>query len=183
MKRIILLILCVAMCVPLFVACNSDEPKDTVASTTPNTTGSVSTDDVTVKKSEYEGVAKNNYDGYLFKIYYMDDYTGTVSKDFVCSNPNGNVLNDQVYQRNTMVETDYNINIFVQPYTGNTEHETLLYSQYVAGWTEGDYNMVAGFGRGTLAFSTKGYMADLGAYDEIDLYKEYWEQGFIDEHI
>ncbi len=129
MKRLIALILCIVMCIPLFVACDSDEPEDkskddaasesSTASTTTGSveTGSVSTDDETSKKTEYQDIAKNDWGGFQFKVYYMDDYTGGVSKDFVCDTPNGDILNDQVYQRNTMVENDYNIDIFVETYS------------------------------------------------------------------
>ncbi len=180
MKKVIALVLCVVMCIPLFMSCGSDEPKDTSTANTPTTTGPVSTGDETTKESVYKDIVKNDWGGHQFKIMYCDDHTNSVQKDFVCDEPNGDTLNDQVYKRNTMVETDYNISLYVEPYQGNA-YQQVLQAQYDSGWSEFDYNMFGLAGRAAMGFSLKGYMADLGTYDEINLYRDYWEQSFIEQ--
>ena len=192
MKKIIALLLCLAMCIPVFVGCKGDDPADTTAAAneaTTEATGSVTTapntDDTdpsnttepveTTKGYGYADIVKQNWDGYTFKIWYPT--LDNMQTDFICENPNGNVLNDQVYQRNTMVETDLGIDIVTET-TGS--FATLTQSQFAAGWTEGDFNMFGGQGRSSLASTKNGYFADLGSYDEINPHRDYWDQDFVD---
>ena len=192
MKKLIALLLCLAMCVPMFAACGGDDPADTTAAAAADSTtgtGSVttapeggdettpedSTPVTTEKKHGYGDLVKQNWDGYTFKIWYPT--LDNMQTDFICENPNGNVLNDQIYQRNNMIETDLGVELAIET-TGS--FATLAQSQYAAGWTEGDYNMFGGQGRTALASTKNGYFADLGAYDQINPHREYWDQDFVD---
>lgn len=201
MKRIIALVLCLLMCLPLFVACGGDDPADTTKSasdvttkpsdTTNNssvTTGPQDTNDTgdvppipgivtsTRDPDAIGKVAVNDWDGYQFKIYYST--SDNCQTDFICDNPNGNVLNDQVYARNTKVETLLNVDLHTDPHT--TAYATVIQSQFSAGWTEGDYNMYGGTNRGAINLSIKGHVADLATYDEINMYRPHWDQGYVD---
>ncbi len=187
MKRIIALLLCLVMCLPLFVACGGDdEPKDTTKPAPETNNGAVTTtptdndDDwigVSRDPNAIGKVAVNDWDGYTFKIYYNTQ--DNAQTDFICDAPNGDTLNDQVYARNSKVEEMLNINLHIDPDT-DTTYATLLQNQHDAGWTEGDYNMVTGGGRSAITLSNKGILADLGTYDEINIYSPHWDQGYID---
>ena len=185
MKKIIVLLLCIAMCIPFIASCGGDDPTDTSGVTTAANDPAVTTepdegDGETERVNVYPNVVKQNWDGYQFKILHST--LENVHTDFLCENPNGNVLNDQVYQRNTMVERDLGIDIYVQTYDGNLAKSSLA-SQCAAGWTEGDYNFFGGQGRSVVGYIKNGYMADLGSYDQINLYNDYWEQGFVDQFM
>ena len=151
MKKLIVFILFIAICIPLFAACGEDAPADTTGNEAVDTTENASvtttpTDEETtettteIQKTNYlENVAVNDWDGYVFKSYYsVNDNSQT---DFICTNPNGNILNDKIFERNSTVENMYNITIYTDPHT--TAYTDVLAAQHSAGWTEGDYNMVS----------------------------------------
>ena len=162
MKKLIALLLCLMMCVPFFAACGGDdEPTDTKHSaeqspttntdavTTQNRTDGETTEpvqstepDQTTKKEWLPEMQATDWDGYTFKIsYYKTDNAQT---DFICSDTvTGNILNDQVYARNSAVEQMLNITIHTDAQTSQSEYGNILQNQYSAGWTEGDYNMVS----------------------------------------
>ena len=187
MKKLIVLILCISLCIPLFAACSKDDPADTKDSVPVETTESAAvttepidnetTNSTEMPKTNYlEKVAVNDWDGYVFKCYYsVNDNSQT---DFICTNPNGNILNDKIFERNSTIETMYNITIHTDPHT--TAYTDILASQFSAGWTEGDYNMVTAINRDLLVHSLKGYVANLADYDEISIYNPYWDQAFVD---
>ncbi len=186
MKRIIALLLCLVMCLPLFVACNKEDEPDENTQDAAATSGSVTTtgnpDAVTTTPDEsvpgaLDKVTVNDWGGYTFKVYYNTQ--DNAQTDFICDSPNGDTLNDVVYARNTKVETLFNINIETTPDT-ETNYATVLQSQYSAGWTEGDYNMFTGKNRSAITLSTKGIVANLASYDQIDIYSSHWDQGYID---
>jgi hypothetical protein len=192
MKRILALLLCVIMCIPLFVACGpNDDPADTTAAgatsgqsaqnTQPSvTTGDEKTDDTPDETTEpdhgWEDVEKKNWDGYQFKVLYQE----YMMEDFACDEPNGDAWNDSVYARNKMVEQALNIELDVEPVQGYA-FQGIVDSMAAAGWTEEDYNYVASHTRAALSYATNGTIADLGSYDEINIYRSYWEQALVDE--
>ncbi len=182
MKKLIALLLCVVMCIPFIASCGGDEPAETATTTEagPAVTTEPDTGSETSRVNVYPNVVKKNWEGYQFKILHstLDNVQG----DFLCENPNGDVLNDQVYQRNTMVEKDLGIDIYVDTYGGNIAKSSLG-TQCQAGWTEGDYNFFGGTGRSVVSYSINGYMADLGKYDQINLHNDYWEQGYVDQFM
>jgi hypothetical protein len=92
----------------------------------------------------------------------------------------GDVVNDQIYTRNKMVEDALNIDLYVE--MGETIHTwaPTLNAQVSAGWTEGDFNYFGTHGRTGLTQAQNGSLADLGSYDEINIYRSYWEQPLLD---
>jgi len=123
-----------------------------------------------------DDVPAKNWEGYVFRVYYSS--LNDAHYDFVCDNPNGIALNDQVYARNSKVESRLNIKIETTPHS--TPYATILQQQYSAGYTEGDYDMVTGINRGAIQLAVKGHTADLAQYDEINIYRPYWEQNYVD---
>ena len=183
MKKLITLILCLFICVSIFSACGGDDPADTssndssgnnATSTQPVGSG----ENTTEEPKSIDSVAVNDWDGHVFKIFYP--VLDNAQADFICDNPNGNVLNDQVYARNTMVENLLNINIDCVSQQSGLTYSGILQSQFSAGYSEGDYDAVASTSKAIIKESLKGYTADIMTYDEINLYAPYWEQGFVD---
>ena len=182
MRKIIALILCLVMCIPMFAACGGDEPADTSASsispatTTGSSQGGVVTDPVEVSH-DYEAVAKNDWGGYTFHVLTTGIGSEKNTGDFFCDSPNGDIRNDQVYARNAMIEKDFNI--IIEPDTGKRVGD-VIQNQFVAGWTEGDYDLYGWSGRQFLPLATTGCMANLANYENLDIYNDHWDQEFVD---
>ena len=179
MKKIIALILCLVMCIPMFVACDGDEPADTTKGAAASTTapqGGVTTDPVDVSH-DYDDVAKKDWGGYTFNVLSSGISGGEKKRDFLCESPNGDLRNDLVYARNAKIEKDYNI--IIESKTGINVGSTIQ-AQFTAGWTEGDFDLYGWAGRQFLPLSTTGCMANLANYEELDIYNDHWDQKFVD---
>ena len=87
MKRTLVLLLAIVMCLPLFIACGPDESSDesskaptttgsAVQNTQPVTTGDGTDDsdeptDTTAQDFGFEDVAKNDWNEYTFKVFIV----------------------------------------------------------------------------------------------------------------
>ncbi len=185
MKKLIALFLCVIMCLPLFAACNDEEPVDTTGTAAENTPVTTNTkagdtedpDDSGRRTDWIKDVATNDWQQHTFKVLYP--VIDNAQTDFICNAPDGNTLNDQVYQRNTMVETMLNITIHTDADTLGT-YESVLQSQYIAGKNDGDYDITVGDNRAAIKIALKGHLADIAQYDEVNVYRPYWDQDYVE---
>ena len=59
----------------------------------------------------FSTVRRADYGGYEFKILYFSMGDGLNQQDFDAETINGDVLNDLVFKKNSMVEEEYNIKL------------------------------------------------------------------------
>ena len=134
----------------------------------------------TTPREEYlDSIPTVDWNGYEFKLYYAT--ADNAQTDFECNNPNGIILNDRVYSRNYVVEKRLNITIVTVPHT--TSYKTVLQNMYAAGYTEGDYDMVTGATRDAVQMGALGYVADIAQYEDINIFRPYWDQSYVDSFM
>ena len=187
MKKIVAL-LCVAAMLLTFVACATGDNGDTADAVTttamadvniyPTETDAPSDTTAepaeTAKPSAFESAEKEDLGQYVFNIRYADFddcYT-----DFQTDGLNGNVLNDDVYNRNLMVEEALNMKIDItwDAYaTINNDVKT----QVQAG--EHYYDLFASQ-RSCFSLGYGGYLYNMNDISTLRLDEEWWDQGFID---
>jgi len=179
MKKVLALLLALLTVGASLVSCGNDttEPADTTAAeTTAENAADETTDEMTneQKLSSYvESLPDNDYEGYEFVIMTRSDVNPYwFTRDVFSEGEDGEPINDAVYQRNRLMEEQFNIVVKDNPSSANPSNEakTLINS-----------------GEDTFAFVTDGVsllsnMAVAGMaidykdVDTIDLENEWWDQ-------
>lgn len=145
----------------LAVSCSTGEetPKETVSDTLAETEP---------ETGAYDTVAKQNYDR-EFAIMSRDDILG----DFEIEDLTGDLLDDMLYERNTLITTDFGIE-FSYYDMSYVDVNTTLNTQSTSG--SDDYDLYIGhkYSFGTCA--QNNYCYNLGEITEIDLTQPWWDQ-------
>ncbi len=145
----------------LAVSCSTGEetPKETVSDTLAETEP---------ETGAYDTVAKQNYDR-EFAIMSRDDILG----DFEIEDLTGDLLDDMLYERNTLITTDFGIE-FSYYDMSYVDVNTTLNTQATSG--SDDYDLYIGhkYSFGTCA--QNNYCYNLGEITEIDLTQPWWDQ-------
>ena len=124
----------------------------------------------TETESPYSQLEKELYNR-DFTVLIRDDCT----EDFVVEKMTGELLDDALYERNTVVAEDYGVN-FVFQYQGfnySSVNETL--KQQVNGNLD-DYDMFIGHKSSYAGLAMNNYLYDLGKITNMDLSEPWWDQ-------
>ena len=163
-KRSICLFVCLIMCLTALISCkDKNNGEDTEEIT-----------DVQQDGAAFSTVRRENYDGYDFTILYFSS-ADSHEKDFDAKTLTGEVLNDKVYRKNSVVKETYNINIVFEAKMSD-EFITTVRNNAMAGDSQYD---VCGVNRNAMSLCTEGYFLDLTTLSDIDTTKEWWDQEWV----
>ena len=163
-KRGICLLVCLIMCLTALISCKDKEKSD----------GDESITDVETDGTAFSTVRREDYGEYDFTILYFAGSDGH-EKDFDAKTLTGEVLNDRVYEKNSLVKETYNINISIETQVSD-EFVTTVRNNAMAGDSLYD---VCGVSRNTMSLCTEGFFLDLTTLDDIDTTKEWWDQEWV----
>ena len=145
----------------------NEEPKDTVV--TKGEAGTVAEEEET-KFIAYDSINKEKFGGREFTILSRDD----MKEQYEVEKITGEILNDLVYERNTVVSEDLDIE-FVVIDGGPFDQVISKLTQQVS--TQGnDYDMFTGHKVAFMNCVPGNYLYDLNTIDTMDLTKPYWDQ-------
>ncbi|MDD4773299.1 MAG: extracellular solute-binding protein [Eubacteriales bacterium] len=114
-----------------------------------------------------------DYEGYEFNILMKGpEYIEWASQDIDVEAPNGEVINDAVFNRNAFVEEEYNVVINGIP--GTTAMAQTVKKSITAG--DGAYDFVTANMYDTSTMATQGMLTDLYGIPMLDLSKPWWDQ-------
>ena len=187
MKKVISLFLCAMILLPTLIACGqqSSSPSDT-----DNQSGAPGdTNNTVVTEPETKDLVQDALDQVLldvdwggndFGILYVNDVGGY--KEEVEASPDSNdssssaVINDAVYERNTLFEEYCHLN-FVKIPTTSAMAGTDLKTEVMTG--TGDFHLVSQTTSGTADSALSGYLFNYLNLD-IDYEKPWWDSGTLD---
>ncbi len=178
LKRILAALLAL-LSVATFAACASDTADDgTNAETTSSADTTVA--ETTAELSDSEMFAKVrselpdvDYDGYTFKVIDRESENwGT--EDVFAEAQNGDPINDAVFERNSIIEDEFNIKITEQRLAngkGTAEAAKLVLA------SEDSFDVLTdGLSYMTKQLAVPGYIVDLNTVEELKLDADHWDQ-------
>ena len=166
MKKII------SLCLVLFILLGtlslmSCEKEEEVVETVVNTE--------TVKDdSAFSTVRREDYDGYEFKILYFSMGDGLNQQDFDATTYTGDVLNDLIFAKNSIVQEEYNIKLKLD-LLPKSEQAVLIRNVVSSGDIPHD---VYGIGYQYLSLAYEGLLLDLNTLEDLDFSKEWWDSNW-----
>lgn len=163
-KRGICLLVCLIMCLTALISCKDKEKSD----------GDESITDVETDGTAFSTVRREDYGEYDFSILYFSS-SDSHEKDFDAKTLTGEVLNDKVYRKNSVVKETYNINIVFEAKMSD-EFITTVRNNAMAGDSQYD---VCGVNRNAMSLCIEGYFLDLTTLSDIDTTKEWWDQEWV----
>lgn len=172
MKRIISVIALIAMLL-LTVSCATQKEGNSDETTTGGTIDTVPVTEPVTEFKAFSTVELQNYGGYTFHILYSQ--TDNCYNDFKADEINGSIMNDDIFQRNMMVEEALGVDVEIK-WQAYGQVNTDLQTQVQAGNT--DYDMYGGH-KSSLALSYGGFLYDYNNISEIDLTQEWWDQDWV----
>ena len=178
LQKIAALILAGLMVVPTLAACSAGDetsPNETNPQTTEK--ADVETDPVEAAISELRGQV--NWQGKDFGLLYVNDIGGykeevEAQAEFAGENSNA-VINDAVFERNTLFEEYCNLNFTLLP-TANASYNGTLTSGVQSGTN--DFVLCAQTAGDTASAATSGYLYNYMSLD-IDYNQEWWDPGTL----
>ena len=127
--------------------------------------------DESATESPYQQLEKEQYNR-DFVVLTRDDCVD----DFVVEGMKGDVLGDSLYERNTVVAEDYDIE-FVFNYQGNSYSSVNeAAKQQVSGGLD-DYDMFIGHKHSYAGLALNNYLVDMNKITTMDLTGAWWDQG------
>ena len=178
MKRMLALLCAILMLSSAVVACGKAEPAETTAATTAasadegNTTSATEPAQTEPPKA-FDSVPEQNLGGEFHIRYAQAD---NCFEDFHAETMTGDVKNDAIYERNSMVEEKLGIDIQIS-WDEITVVNNDCKLQVQAG--SSDYDLFGGH-RSSLLLSYQGQQYDLSDISTLNLTGEWWDQGYID---
>jgi len=156
----------------ILTSCGSDSTVSSQTDTSPSTSS-----DTAVETEEIIPIEKRNFDGYEFKVLSISKEEGSKAPDDIyVESENGEVLNDAVYKRNSVVNDVMNVKITQAipsvPRSGLAKFITPL---LLAGDPIYDISLINFDTLDTVLF-TKGANVDLKEITTLDLDAEWWDQ-------
>ncbi len=176
-KRLLLILLTLAMLLPLIVACAKDEPNEVDGSDSKNDVVESSSDSESKSESEsseydvYDDLGEIDMDGRTIVIAQpsVDDYVDEVDPDRLT----GAVINDAVFRSNMAVEERLNIELKKTVIRGDGYAlVTALESEYLG--QQKTYDLILAESYILCTGITRGLYNDLKKVDNLDLSKVYW---------
>lgn len=176
--RLLSLLLALMMVVSVFAACGNNE--DTQKETGDTTAGQ--TENVTdpVEDALTELRAEVDWGGNDFGIIYVNDiggYTEEVEAEPESGDETGSgVINDAVFERNTLFEEYCNLNFVLVP-TPNPSIGSAIMAEVQTG--TGDFHLITTTADTAARNATSGYLYNYLDLD-MDLEQEWWDAGTLD---
>ena len=176
MKRMLALLCAILMLTSTAVACGKADPVETTAVTTTapaadSTTAATSPAETEPPKA-FDKIPEQNLGGEFHIRYAQAD---SCYEDFHAETLNGDVKNDSIYQRNSMVEERLGIDVQIS-WDEITVVNNDCKLQVQAG--SSDYDLFGGH-RSSLILSYQGMQYDLADISTLDLTQEWWDQDYI----
>ena len=172
MKKLLAMLLLLAMLGSMLVACNKD--KGTVAESTSTVEADGAADD-------YLPAPKAEYEGKEFGIIFREDYAYEWEYDEADA---GSHINDAIYKRNQAVENRYNIALTYYPVvsTGNGVFEANFMDPITTAVlnNENIYQMAAGYEYRLAYNSALGNFLDWYQVNNVDLSAAWWDGDFAE---
>lgn len=170
-KKSISLILAMLLTSMYAASCGS-----TSAGNSGETSGQTQTDTTVPEETkEVAEIPDVKYDGYQFRILGQTPATGSTNDEIYAESETGDMLNDAVYQRNTMVEDKLGIEIVKiesDDIAGDLSKSVMANEDAY----DASVNVIA-YTRSAL---TSGYLLSLDDLPYIDISKSWWKQDVIE---
>ena len=181
MKRPIALLCALAMLFTFAVSCgksDAQQPSDTSVTTAAAdaTTTAASTAPAETEPPKAFDTVPDDVDlgNYVFNILYTS--RDEVYYDFLADTINGDVQNDAIFRRNSMVEEKLNVKLKIA-WKELDEVNTVCRMQVQSGTT--DFDLFGGH-RKSLSLSYEGMQYNINDITTLDLTQEWWDQDYID---
>ena len=177
MKRTLALLCAILMLASVAVSCGKTEPAATTTAVTTVAAEEGTTAATTPAETEppkaFDSVPEQQLGG-VFHIRYAQ--ADSCYEDFHAETLNGDVKNDLIYERNSMVEEKLGIDIQISwDEIGTVNNDCRLQVQSGSS----DYDLFGGH-RSSLQLSYQGQQYDLSDISTLDLTQEWWDQGYIE---
>ena len=177
MKRMLALLCAILMLTSAAVSCGkTEEPADTTTATVDSaitdTTTAATEPAETEPPKAFDTVPEQNLGGEFHVRYAQAD---SCYEDFHAETLNGDVKNDSIYERNSMVEEKLGIDIQI-----SWDEITVVNNDCKLQVQSGasDYDLFGGH-RSSLILSYQGMQYDLSDIPTLDLTQEWWDQDYI----
>ncbi|MFA6948011.1 MAG: extracellular solute-binding protein [Eubacteriales bacterium] len=170
-KSILSLILCALLLAPALVSCGNDSSAavTTASTTAAGETTAAAQDDI------YSSLASSDFSGYEFRILNNEsDFALTL---MTADEQNGEVINDTVYSRNSMIEDKLNIKI-----TETTKKYDEVISTIRTAIQSGEdaYDVFFDESYVVTPLALEGYLNNVYDIESIDFEKPWWNKEMID---
>ncbi|MCL2774558.1 MAG: hypothetical protein FWD71_14610 [Oscillospiraceae bacterium] len=174
-KIIILLILSIFIASAVLYSC-----KDTKKNMSGNTNAPEDSDvEATAEPAVTENLPEEDFGGYNFRIYLQQDS----GKDLYVEEQDGDIIDDAVYKRNSLVEARFNINItpvYHENYDSNWNNRMDGAKSILAG--DDAYDLMSFHGRIAFDYANKGLVVNwLTDMPYVDLTAPWWNQDVIQQ--
>ena len=177
MKRTLALLCAILMLVSFAVSCGKAEPADTTVATTTaaveGDTTSATTPGETEPPKAFDSVPAQQLGGTFHVRYAMAD---NCFEDFHAETLNGDVKNDLIYQRNSMVEEKLGVDVQIS-WNEYPEINNECKMQIQSG--SHDFDLFGGH-RTSLALSYQGFQYDLAKIPTLNLDGEWWDRDYVE---
>ncbi len=183
MKKTLIFILVCLMLVSSLAACSSpdvDQSSDTT------TAAPVQTEDdgTTAPTTDADGYLLNslpddlNFDGETIHILTWD----TQQPEFTVESLTGEVVNDAIYSRNEMVQSQLNVELAFTEEPGSVNHQTnfVNFVQRTVSAGEQVYDIIATYSRTSGTLALEGYLYDLNSVQYLDFEKPWWPKTMLE---
>ena len=163
MKKILSLLLAFLMLFSV-VACAKTKTPD-------ETSDSLVTDET--DDSAFNTVRKEDYQGAVIDLLYR---SASAEWDFNAAEKNGEVLNDAVFEKNTIVSEEFNVALNVIGVDTVGGLVDAVRKDNMSGDSAYDF---CGIPRDVVTLGTEGLLYDLKQMSDIDTTQEWWDQSFV----
>ena len=176
MKRTIALLCALLMLLTTAISCGTPAKDDPVATTTAATTVASATDATAPVETEapkaFDTVPAQDLGGDFNILYSTTDQSVA---DFFAETQTGDLKNDLIYIRNSMIKEKLGVTVLLTP-MGYTDLNMECQKQVQAGTA--DYDLFGGH-RNSLVLSYGGFQYDLMDIEALDLTQEWWDQNYV----
>ncbi len=183
--RSLSLLLALIVTLPLAAACGNDtapsEPAETSAA--PATSAAETEPPETAPKRDIADVPDNtDLNGFSFRVYMRDvSFSDTAYTLFWTKEQTGEIINDEVFKRNTATEDKYNFRI-ERIETGTTGGNTITNKLKALVAANEDFAEIAIATVKTLStVIVDSYLQPLSDVKTLNLSKGYWDQGLVND--
>ncbi len=184
-KKLITLLLLASMLVSTFASCSETTSEETTATTTTNTPTAEETVAEVEEEITLESAAKQyadrDYGGYEFRIADRGDpgtYADWQTFDVYAEELNGEVVNDAVYNRNSVMEETMNIKIVERPFTHGAVTSSVKTS--IMAGTD-DYDIFTDGLANIAPLAQQNQILDLLSIETLKFENEWWDQMLIND--
>lgn len=125
--------------------------------------------------SAFSTVRRADYDKYEFRILYFSMGDGLNQQDFDATSLKGEVLNDLIFKKNSIVEEEYNIKLKLD-LLPKSEQANLIRNVAASGDTPHD---VYGIGYQYLSLAYEGWLLNLNTLEDLSFDSEWWDSNWI----